>query len=188
MAEAEFLILPEKPGDHHLIEHLLDTVFGLERRVKTAYRLREGSAPLTDLCLTAWRNGKLAGSIKFWPLIVGGETEAILLGPLAVDPVLHGQGCGLALMKHGLEKAAALGHRLVILVGDEPYYARVGFRRIPDGRLQLPGPVDPNRFLARELVPGSLDEARGLVLGNRAQGDNCRSAALAVPGDADQGQ
>ena len=61
----------------------------------------------------------------------------------------------------GLDKAEALGHRLVILVGDEPYYARVGFKRVPDGRIELPGPVDPDRLLYLELTPGALAAGEG---------------------------
>jgi predicted N-acetyltransferase YhbS len=176
MAESDFLILPERAEDHQTIEHLLDAAFGLERRTKTAYRLREGSAPISDLCFTARLDGRLVGSIQFWPLIIGGETEALLLGPLAVAPELHGQGCGLALMKHSLARARDLGHRLVILVGDAPYYARVGFARIPDGRMLMPGPVDADRFLALELQPRALGEAHGLILGDRRR----RSAATAL--------
>jgi predicted N-acetyltransferase YhbS len=56
-----------------------------------------------------------------------------------------------------------MGHRLVILVGDEPYYARVGFKRVPEGKLLLPGPVDPARLLYLELEQGSLDGVQGLV-------------------------
>jgi predicted N-acetyltransferase YhbS len=52
----------------------------------------------------------------------------------------------------------------VLLVGDEPYYARFGFRRIPSRQLTLPGPVDPDRFLALELSEGALSRASGLVV------------------------
>jgi len=50
-----------------------------------------------------------------------------------------------------------------LLVGDEPYYGRFGFTRVPPGRLVLPGPVDPNRLLAAELVDGALARAQGAV-------------------------
>ncbi len=67
-------------------------------------------------------------------------------------------------MATGLAKAKALGHELVLLVGDEPYYGRLGFRPVPAGQMMLPGPVDPARFLYLELQPGSLSKAKGLVL------------------------
>ena len=82
----------------------------------------------------------------------------------SVKPDLQGHGIGRALMLTGLGEARAKGHRLVILVGDEPYYARVGFRKVPDGQLLLPGPVDPARLLYLELEQGALSEAYGLVL------------------------
>jgi len=168
MAESDYLILPETPEDHDCIEILLDMAFGIGRRTKTAYRLREGSHPIDELRFTARRDGRIVGSIQYWPLTVGGETPALLLGPLAVDPAQQGKGCGLALMKHSLAQARALGHKLVILVGDAPYYARVGFSRIPDGQMLMPGYVDPDRFLALEFEPGALGKARGLVLGDRS--------------------
>ena len=53
----------------------------------------------------------------------------------------------------------------MILVGDEPYYARMGFTRTPPGRILLPGPVDPARVLHVELVPGALEGVSGKVRG-----------------------
>jgi predicted N-acetyltransferase YhbS len=68
------------------------------------------------------------------------------------------------LMTETLAKAKAQGHKLVLLVGDAPYYARVGFVQVPEGQLLLPGPTDPKRLLYLELVPGALADARGLVM------------------------
>jgi predicted N-acetyltransferase YhbS len=165
MASA-FSIEPTRQTDLPLIELMLDAAFGIDRRVKTSYRLREGSSPAGGLSLVVRDAGVgLAGSISFWPLAMGkAGTPALLLGPLVVHPVRQGIGVGLALMQEGMARAQAMGHRFVILVGDAPYYARVGFQKLPEGQLILPGPVDPARFLYVELVPGALAEARGLIL------------------------
>ena len=85
-------------------------------------------------------------------------------GPLAVHPQRQNLGIGLALMRRGIGIAKAQGHRLMILVGDAPYYARVGFAQIPEGRLIMPGPVEPKRLLALELAPDALAGVEGLVL------------------------
>ena len=77
-------------------------------------------------------------------------------------------------MREGLARANAQGHALVLLVGDEPYYAKVGFRKLPEGLIGLPGPFDPNRFLYLELKPGALAGVSGMA-----------SAALAVPHGAE---
>jgi predicted N-acetyltransferase YhbS len=89
-------------------------------------------------------------------------------------------------MREGLGRAKAMGHTLVILVGDLPYYARVGFTPLPEGRLLLPGPVDAERFLHLELAPGALAEAQGLVLPPHRFAE--LSAALAVPHGAESEQ
>ncbi|MFX7825015.1 N-acetyltransferase, partial [Acinetobacter baumannii] len=83
-------------------------------------------------------------------------------------PAFQSRGIGAALMKRSLDIAKANGHRLVILVGDAPYYNRFGFNVVPHGRLILPGPVDPARLLVAELVAGAFDGVHGPVKGARA--------------------
>lgn len=153
------------PQDHDAVEHLLDLSFGSDRHSKTSYRLREGNAPVAGLSLVVRDPGVvLSGTISFWPLAIGpNETPALLLGPLAVHPDRQKLGIGLQLMRDGLGRAKAMGHALVLLVGDEPYYARLGFRKLPEGLISLPGPVNPDRFLYLELKPGALDGVSGLA-------------------------
>ena len=183
---ASFLVENAKVTDLPLIEQLLDIAFGIDRRVKTSYRLREGSTPIEGLSLVV-RDAEVgvAGAISFWPLAIGkAGTPALLLGPLVVHPQRQNLGVGLALMQEGLACAKARGHKFVILVGDAPYYARVGFQKLPEGKLILPGSVDPERFLYVELVQGALSEARGLVLPPYRFAEI--SATLAVPHQAER--
>ncbi len=160
--------LPEAatPADEPAIETLLDEAFGLSRRTKTSYRLREGNTATEGLSLVVREAGLgIVGTISYWPLRIGTSgTKALLLGPIAIHPQRQNRGIGLALMRVSLAKAAEQGHALVILVGDAPYYARVGFMKVPDGQLLLPGPVDPQRLLFLELRAGALSVAHGLVL------------------------
>jgi predicted N-acetyltransferase YhbS len=51
----------------------------------------------------------------------------------------------------------------VLLVGDAPYYERLGFRPVPPRQLIMPGPVDPERLLACELLEGALASAKGKI-------------------------
>lgn len=172
-------------ADAAQIELLLDKSFGIDRRSKTSYRLREGNSPVAGLSLLIRdKEVGISGAISFWPLKIGRKgMDALLLGPLAVHPGRQNLGIGLALMRDGLGRAKALGHALVLLVGDEPYYARVGFARLPENRLLLPGPADPKRFLYLELVPGVFAQAQGLVLPPHRFAEI--SAALAIPHGAD---
>jgi predicted N-acetyltransferase YhbS len=156
----------QKPQDLPLIENILDLGFGLSRRTKTSYRLREGSSPVPELSLVI-RDEELgvAGTISYWPLAIGpAATPALLLGPLAVHPERQNRGYGRVLMAASLKRARELGHGLVLLVGDASYYQQVGFRQVPEGQLELPGPFDPKRLMFLELKAGALAAAHGLVL------------------------
>lgn len=152
-------------NDHDAVEHLLDVSFGSDRHSKTSYRLREGNSAVPGLSLVTRDQGVgISGTISFWPLAIGeAQSPALLLGPLAVHPDRQRLGIGLLLMREGLARAKAQGHGLVLLVGDEPYYARLGFARLPQGLISLPGPVNPERFLYLELQPGALDGVSGLA-------------------------
>ncbi len=183
---APFPVENTRATDQPLIEQLLDIAFGIDRRVKTSYRLREGSAPADGLSLVV-RDAEagVAGSISFWPLAIGSAgTPALLLGPLVVHPKRQNLGVGLTLMQEGLARAKGRGHGLVILVGDAPYYARAGFQKLPAGQLLMPGPVDPARFLYVELVPGTLAATHGLVLPPHRHAEI--SVPFAVPHQAER--
>ena len=158
-----FAIALERPEEAAEIESLLDRAFGPGRLAKTSYRLREGVFPLAELCCALRVSGALCGAIRYWPVLVGGRSPALLLGPLAVAPEDKGKGYGVALMRHSLAAAARLGHERVILVGDPEYYGRFGFKRRFTEGLSLPGPVEERRFLGLELIPGAFEGVAGPV-------------------------
>ena len=156
-------IIAEQPEHSAAIEALLDLSFGSGRAAKTVYRLREGVAAIPELSFVAVEAGVLQGTIRYWPVTIDGALSALLLGPIAVAEERRSEGLGAVLIEHSLARAAEMGHRIVLLVGDAPYYGRFGFRRDLALGLTLPGPVDLERFLALDLVPGALDGARGAV-------------------------
>lgn len=162
MTALPLLIRPELPGDAEPIERLHERAFGPGRFARTAFRLREGAPPRPDLSFTALVGTLLVGSVRVTP-VSAGVGHALMLGPLTVDPAFENRGIGAALMTRALDGSRVTGHGLVLLIGDEPYYARFGFRRIPPGLLTLPGPADPGRFLANELIEGALEAANGAV-------------------------
>ncbi|NDA46584.1 MAG: N-acetyltransferase [Alphaproteobacteria bacterium] len=150
------------PADGPAIRKLDERAFGPGRFTRTAYRLREGIAPDYVLSCVASIGGMLIGANLMTPIAIG-ETAALLLGPLTVEPAFRSRGIGEALAQHSLNLAREAGHHLVLLVGDEPYYARLGFKRSPQGRLHMPGPVDPARVLYCELQAGAFDGITGSV-------------------------
>ena len=150
--------------DSEPIEHLNERVFGPGRFSRSAYRIRETTPADPGLSFVARVGTLLVGASAMTPIAIGGA-PALLLGPLIVEPVFRSQGIGEALVKRSLEAAKAAGWKLVVLVGDEPYYARMGFKRAPEGQISLPGPVDPARLLYCELEPGALAAAKGAARG-----------------------
>ena len=158
----------EAAEDADQVEALNAESFGPGRFAKSAYRLREGVNPVAPLSFVAVEQDILRGSVRFWPIRVGGHEE-LLLGPLAVQSDQRGRGIGIALMQAGIEAARQGPWRGILLVGDEPYYAKVGFSRLPPGRVKFPGPVDQNRILGLSLKAGELLTLSGQV--RRAQID-----------------
>jgi predicted N-acetyltransferase YhbS len=159
----ETFLRQETAQDFSQREALLDLSFGPQRWRKTCERLRENRLPAESLAFAAEENGVLVGTLRFWSLKAGDRHDALLLGPIAIDPALRSRGLGGRMIRHGLHRARELGHGAVLLVGDAPYYERFGFSREGAMSLDLPGPVDLARFLALELQPGALAGAHGLV-------------------------
>ena len=162
MSDLSLTILAETANDAHAIERLHERTFGPGRFVLSAYRLREHVDHLLELSFTAWIGTLLVGSVRQLPAAIG-DTKALLLGPLTVEPPFRGRGVGRALLERALKDAREKGHRLVLLVGDEAYYSRVGFKAVPKGRATMPGPVDYSRLLVAELVDGAFDGVSGPI-------------------------
>ncbi len=143
----------ERPRDGAAVEAMNEAAFGPDRHHKTVYRLREEVPPIKELCFVAIdQKGRMVASIRNWPIRINERWPAILLGPLAIAPELRGLGYGKALMWHSMA-----------LVGDPEYYNQFGFRRDLALNIQLPGWVEDRRFLALELVAGSMIGVHGMI-------------------------
>ncbi len=146
MTDLPLAISAETASDARPIERLHERTFGPGRFVLSAYRLREHVDHRLDLSFTARIGTLLVGSVRQLPVCVG-DTPALLLGPLTVEPPFRGRGVGRALLDRALKEAKAKGHRLVLLVGDEAYYSRVGFRGCRRAARRCP---------ARSIINGCL--------------------------------
>ncbi len=172
----ELILRQECRGDSGVVEALFDRVFGPARQSLSSYRLREGVAPVPELCLVVCTTeDMILGAVRCSPVRIGSPaTPCLLAGPVGVDPTRQGEGLGGALLRAALARAERLAMppeageegpwKRVVLVGDEPYYARFGFRRALAKGLAFPPPTDPDRVLALELEPGSMAEVNGPVV------------------------
>lgn len=157
-------LLRERPRDAAAVEVMNEAAFGPDRQQKTVYRLREDVPPIRELCFVAIdQKDRMVASIRNWPIVINEQWPAVLLGPLAISPELRGLGYGKALMWHAMAQSRMQGHSRIILVGDPEYYNQFGFRRDLALNIQLPGWVEERRFLALELVAGSMIGVHGMI-------------------------
>lgn len=159
----------ERMSDCADIELLLDAAFGADRFNKASYSLRDGVAPISSLSMVARCGPQLVGTVRFWPvlvhdLILAENTEALLLGPLAVKPELVGQGIGSKLVEKALTRVDGAGYKRVLLVGDCDYYAQFGFRPVLPSYITLPGGRDARRLCVRQSTALKSLPAVGKVL------------------------
>lgn len=164
MPDLTFTMTPETAEDEEAILRLNERVFGPGRFARTAYRVRETTPPDLGLSFIARVGPLLVGANAMTPIFIG-ETAAYLLGPLIVEPVFRSRGIGEALVNASLQATRAAGGGLVVLVGDAPYYARMGFKPAGAGRVLMPGPVDPARVLVCELIEGAFAGVSGKLRG-----------------------
>lgn len=161
--------LPEHADHDATIEAIADEAFGPGRFARAAERVREMVPHDRVLSFVALFEREIIGSVRLTPVTVG-RAPSLLLGPLAVRPAYKGRGVGKALMRLAADAARKKGERSIILVGDPPYYAPLGYRPLPRGSVLMPAPVDPARLLGLELVEGALEGALGRVGPRRDQG------------------
>ncbi len=162
----DYTITLEAPGLDARIQEMNDRAFGPGRFVKTAERLREGSAPMADLSFTATQGDRLLGSVRLWPISIFDEVNntyepLAFLGPIAVEAVCRGQGVGRAMMRAAIEAAFAKGLNAVLLVGSKAYFEPFGF--VEATGIFMPGPVDPKRVLIAYRHPEG-EKLRGRVV------------------------
>ncbi len=154
-------LIQEKAEDWWEVEALYDLCFAPGRSALSSYRLREGVPPVAELCLCLRdRTGAMVAAIRQWPVRVGGA-PCLLLGPVAVHPTRQGEGMARDLIARSVAIARDLGWERELLVGDEPYYRRFGFRKVPG--VIMPPPTNPDRVLGLELVEGAWQGVSGAV-------------------------
>lgn len=161
-----FIILPETGAFDSAIDDLHAEAFGPGRFTRAAFRVREQGPHDRALSFVAVAQDgeKLLGSVRMtWIETAGTGARGLLLGPLAVKDGLKGKGIGKALMRKAVDTARDIGAPYILLVGDKPYYWPFGFETLPFGKVRMPGPVDPARFLVCAIVPDVVETLGGMV-------------------------
>ncbi|RWM12202.1 N-acetyltransferase [Mesorhizobium sp.] len=181
MSLADVKYLPETPAHDAGIEAINDEAFGPGRFVLAAYKIREAGGHDRSMSFVAVEDSTVIASVRM-TRVAAGAGRAMMLGPLAVRPAFKNLGIGRRLVAIALEAAARAGAPAVMLVGDEPYYGPLGFKRFPRGQITMPRPVDLDRLLHHEIKPGAVARFVGEVChADTARVADLASAAVRAP-------
>ncbi len=156
-------IIEERAGDRSAVEAIARLSLGDRLTDSPAARMRQGTEPVPDLCLVALDGGRPVATIRYWPVLIGAGTRALQLGPVAVHPDHRGRGISRALIRASLARAAAMGHRIVVLIGDGALYRRYGFEPALARHVTLAETRDRDRLHILGLVPDALSGLEGAV-------------------------
>jgi hypothetical protein len=185
-------IIPQGPKHEPAIERLLDLTFGHNRHKKTVYRLREAVPAVSSLSFVMEEDGEVVASLRFWPVTLPNNEQALLLGPLAVLPALSGRGKGRAMVRHGLAEGPGLARhsacgrpRLLRTVRIQPREGRTFAAAGLGGVAPLPGGGIDSGSAGRR---GRTHQARpagqaGLEAHSRSISAQNRSAFADIPVD-----
>jgi len=148
-------IREERPADAAAVRRVNERAFGRTNEADLVEAVRSAGATL--LSLVAEDEGEVVGHLLFSLATAEGPAgiqAAVALGPMSVPPDLQRKGIGQELVRDGLERLRAAGHRLVVLVGHPNYYPQFGFQ--PGERFGLRWEVEAPAgvFQVLELVPG----------------------------------
>ncbi len=131
-------------------------------------KLRKSAAFIPELSLLAEEDGALLGHILLTRAKVG-SCEVLALAPLSVAPAAQKRGVGTALMRQAHARAAALGFDIVVVLGSEHYYPRVGYRPASQLGIRAPFDVPDANFMALSLsgstatLNGTLEYAKEML-------------------------
>jgi predicted N-acetyltransferase YhbS len=150
----ELVLVNETAAHGAEIEALLNRAFGPGRFAKSSERVREFADFAADLSFCAVEAGRVIGTVRMWRVACG-DQPVVFLGPIAVEETDRRHGLGAMLVERACDATKAAGEAAIVLVGDMPYFGRLGFS-VAHG-VGIPGPVDANRVLARAFRDVPLD-------------------------------
>ncbi len=162
MKKHDFAYLLEDQSHDAIIDLINEEAFGPGRFARAAARIREQGQHDRALSFVATDHGAVIGSVRMTP-VMAGFVKGHLLGPLAVRPSHKNLGIGKHLCRLAIDAARAAGSEAVVLVGDPPYYARIGFEKVAPKSLEFPGPVDQNRVLVVPLADAVHERLKGVI-------------------------
>jgi putative acetyltransferase len=163
-------IRPEGPADFQAVSDVVKAAFGQSDEASMIELIRQSPHYVPGLALVAEEEGEIVGQALFSYIGLNGDNPAQVLGlaPMAVVPVLQGEGIGSALIKEGLLKADRRREPLVVVLGHPDYYPRFGFEPASRHGIHPPWPNIPDAAFMVKLLSGYEKRYRGRIAYPRA--------------------
>ena len=169
----DYIIRLEGEADYRTTENLTRESFWnvyqpgcTEHYVLHCYRSNPDFIPELDFVME--REGIIIGHVMFSKAEIisddGRSIPILTFGPISIAPDFKRKGYGLALLKHALEKAGAMGFGAVCMEGNIDFYGKAGFVLASSLNIHYhaePRENDVPYFLALELKPGYLNGVEG---------------------------
>jgi len=155
-----------KKQDFEEVDMLLKISFDNEYAVEMLHKMIETDLLIPELSRIARINNQIIG------VLICGRAEikkgkrsidTVSLAVIAVIPAYQNLGIGGQLIQNTFDKARSLNHQSVIVMGDEDYYPRFGFKPTIDFNISCPFDINNDNFMAKELFPDSLSNSEGTV-------------------------
>jgi putative acetyltransferase len=133
-------IRPETPADYAAINLLHIRAFKGMDGSTVSHMHRQMPHYDPALALVAEQDHQIVGHVLFTPhtiRLLETDVAAVVLSPLGIDPSVHRQGIGGALIQEGHRIAREKGFALSFLLGHDTYYPRFGYRTHAYGSAEL---------------------------------------------------
>lgn len=146
------IVRPEQPGDEPEIAAIHVAAFDDASEAELVARLRVSDVWVPELSLVVQQEEQLVAHALF-SRVVAGESEALVLGPIAILPDHQRGGLGTALVRMGLDRARQLNYECVVAIGPGEFLASCGFRPARARGLTTEMNVADENFCVAELAP-----------------------------------
>jgi predicted N-acetyltransferase YhbS len=105
------------------------------------------------ICLGAYEEESLIGSVFFTRLRFNESILVYMLAPVAVSTRHQGKGVGLALINYGLNELKNRSVAVAITYGDPSFYSKAGFQPLPEDVIKAPVKLSmPEGWLGQSLT------------------------------------
>ncbi len=149
------IVRPEQSGDEPAIAAIHVAAFEDASEADLVSRLRASEAWVPELSLVVQQEEQLVAHALF-SRVTAGESEALVLGPIAILPDHQRGGLGTALVRMGLERARGLKFECVVAIGPPAFLASCGFRPAAARGLTTEMELPDEVFQVAELAPAGI--------------------------------